>query len=136
VSSSPSSSFLRSGGTCPHGVTRRMQAISNARFCPLAATELTHCMYRDSDSSPSHCYYQQVACCPYSPNAKHVFRLATRNKAWHYMFCFICSNRYFPYILRLCTRNTVFFLPSYCMKFFHCLKHKCSLNDKNFNCFS
>jgi hypothetical protein len=29
-----------------------------------------------------------------------------------------------------------FFLPSYCMKFFHCLKHKCSLNDKNFKCFS
>jgi hypothetical protein len=106
VSSSPSSSFLRSGGTCPNGVTRRVQTISNAkRFCPLAATELTYCMYRAADSSSSHCYYQQVACRRYSPNAQHVFHLATRNKDWHYMFCFIRSNRYFPYILRLCTRN-------------------------------
>jgi len=87
VSSSPSSSFHRSGGTCPNGVTCRVQAISHAqRSCPLAATELIYCMYRAADSSPSHCFYQQVACCRYSPHAQHVFRLATRNKDWHYMF--------------------------------------------------
>ena len=53
VSSSPSSSFLRNGGTCPHGVTCRVQAISNAQpFCPLAGTELIHCKYRAADSIP------------------------------------------------------------------------------------
>ena len=80
-----SSSFLRSGGTCPHGVTCRAQAISNAHcFCPLAATELIYCttvpltaVPLTADSSPSH-RYQQVACCRFHPT--DVFRLATRNK--------------------------------------------------------